>query len=104
MSFPQELEKVVTGYAFNATECEKRCTMAEEEARQHQHTAMNLRNEVDNVNRSLDIERFVARSVESSINSLHQAAEKERKAHAQTKRVTTRKINTLKRKLDEMSK
>ena len=100
MSFPKEVVKAVTGFAFNATECEnqcrERCAMVEEEARQHQRIAINLRDD-------LHIERIIVRGLDNSIDSLHLALEKEKKAHAQTKRVSTRKINTLKRKLDEIS-
>ena len=36
----------------------------------------------------------------SAVNALHNANDKERKAHANTKRVTTRKINKLKKQLE----
>ena len=103
MDLPKELVKDITGFAFSATacehECRERCAMSQEEARQHQHIAMNLRAEVA----ELHVERFVVRGMARSIESLHEALARERIAHAQTKRNTTRQINALKRKLDPIT-
>ena len=89
MSLPKELVKDITGFAFSATECEREC--------RERCAAM------ENTINELHVERFVVRGMARSVESLHNALARERSAHAQTKRSTTQEINTLKRKLDQLT-
>ena len=87
MSLPTELVKNITGFAFNATECEREC---QERCARMENTVNGLR-------------AFIMFGMGRSLDSLHEALARERSAHAQTKRNTTRQINTLKRKLDQLT-
>jgi hypothetical protein len=52
--------------------------------------------------RDLQTERLLTQGQANALNSLHEALCSERRDHTQTKRNTTRRINSLKRKLDQI--
>ena len=142
-TLPKELVKDITGFAFNAKECELHCnakcyvaarnlteSMDQNAGLQHLNDQLiEERNELEEEGRKIYREKnqwreeWKAASIENenlkrqrtesnimaegttgAIDHLHRELEKEKKAHAQTKRITTRKINALKRKLAELSK
>ena len=110
MSLPKELVDSITGFAFNSTECQRdcdeQCTKAQEELRQYQRITYEMRDELEelqDVAYNLRLEQFVSTAMKNALNSMRKALEQERKNHAQTKRNTTRRINTLKRKLDQIT-
>ena len=72
------------------------------EANYHVMEKYTLRQKLEVSESKLRTEQITGGLMDSVLDSLQQALERERKAHAQTKRNTTRQINSLKRKLEDI--